>query len=224
MPRRITVLLLILGFLASTGCARMGGPGAVSAPRDAGTAPATPRDALLAMHAALLHGDRDSFLACWKADGDQRTLLSAVFDASQLSLKLKDALEKAYGPEGWVRFKGPGGGTGVGLEGLDRERLGRAEVVDRGDVAIVKIPDEEQPVALVRVDGKWYLDTASMLPPRIDPKDFSRVVELMKAPVEQVMSRVGETGQTPESLADLFRREMVKSLAARRGAGARRDG
>ena len=206
MSRHFTpVAALAAMALLAVGCP--GGGGSMS----------TPQETLQTMSSAVNEGHRDQFLSCWKADANQKKLLEAMFDMSSGTMKLKQSITKAYGPDGWKKFAAASQMGDMTDNPLDPEKISKAQVEIRGDTASVSVPGMGQKIAMVKEAGSWLGDAKAMPQNGPPPEQMEKMVGAMKGALDKVNAEVGKAGQTPESLAAKLQTEM---MAAMMGAGA----
>ncbi len=182
-----------------------------------GGSQATPKETLQTMSSAVTSGDRGQFLACCKADANQKKTLEAMFDMMSSMARLKAAVEKAYGPDGWKKFHGATGG-GDAMGPLDPDKLAKAQVEVKGDTATATIPGEGKPTTLVKEGGKWLIDAKQMTQEEVNPAEAQKMAGVMKPAMDKVIAEVGKPGQTPETLAQMMQAEKTKAIMGAAGA------
>ena len=127
-------------------------------------------------------------------------------------LRLSRALAEAYGSDAWERFCAAGGHWGAGFDDLAGADVARLDVAIAGDKATCRMPDGEQRMSMLRMDGRWFMDLGSDVPPQAMTERSLNVVADMTAAVERGIGQVGKAGQSPESLNRLIVSEMMTAV------------
>ena len=217
MTRPATVVVWTLALAALVTAAGCGNGGANT---KVAVNQATPLDTARTMVEALKAGDSAAFVQCFCATEGSRPFLMAAFEPGARMLALRGAIAKSYGPDGLKRFHLAIAPRGSGPtfrmpEDMDPEKL---QVTIVGDRAVCTMPDgggliNDEPLSMLRVEGKWMIDIAGTLPPP-GPHLDQAISEARRttAPIERTLSMVGKQGETPESLAATFVAEMQAAM------------
>jgi hypothetical protein len=176
-----------------------------------GGSKATPQETLQTMSSAMSDGNRDQFVACWKADANQKKSLELMFDMFSGPMKLKKAITKTYGADGWKKFQNA---TQMGRmmgQVPDAEDVAKAKVEIKGDQATATIPGQPMPTTLVKEGGSWLVD-AKEIPQGGPPEEARKMMAPMGKAYDKVLGDVGKSGETPETLAKKLDTEMMSSM------------
>jgi len=130
----------------------------------------TPKGAALAFGNALLAGDSKGLKAtAVGSDGDFK-VVDALGTMVSAMKKLSDAASEKFGKDNPIS---------AGAKDMDiAAELEKSEVKEEGDTATIinKEKDDKNPMKLVKKDGKWFVDLASL------PKDgMEQVVKMAPA-------------------------------------------
>jgi hypothetical protein len=189
MKHALLMILALSVALVAVGC---GGGGAAK----------TPKETVLNMCDALKDGKESAFMACFDATDKQEKMLGAMFDMMQATMAFSDAVEDALGEEGVKAVLGEESDFDELLD-IGADDL---EVVEEGDTATVSRKDDAQdPLTLVRKDGKWYIDPEGMIGGDEEPTDEEleenlKQIEAMVKIYEDMAEKAGEEGMTAEKL------------------------
>ena len=179
-----------------------------------GGAGKTPKDTVLNMCDALKDGKESAFLGCFDADEKQKKMLGGMFDMIQATLDFSEAVEDALGEEGVKTVLGEEGGFDEFLD-IDADDL---EATEDGDKATVTRKDDaDDPLTLVRKDGKWFIDPAGMLGDReLTDEDIeeelAQIASMIKV-YKDMADKAGEEGMTPEKLKMALGEAMMAAFA-----------
>lgn len=217
---------------ANVATAQTAPPADATAPAPAATAPATtqavdiptdqstPKSALRVLADAMEAGDREAILGVLLAQTPQETKMAqAMADLAAALAGLRKEAVAAFGDEGAKVLTGDM--QALAAQGL--ARLAAASEKIDGDTATVVVEgDAEQPVNLVKQDGKWRYPVAEMAK-GIDPAQIEKGVEdataqtkLLREAAEEVRADKFETGE--EVRQTLEQRVMQMVLARQKAA------
>jgi len=206
LVRSLTGLVVLVALLAA-GC---GGEAGRAGGKSGGQA--TPKNTIRTLSDALENGRKDAFVSCFKLQGRQREYLGANFDMGYGIVRLRKALEETYGSDAWQKFREAGGHWGAGFEVATDEMLDRVVVKIDGDKAACTMPDETEPMLMVKVGGAWLIDLSTQLPADDRVPEAMKAMALTTAAVEKGIAQVGKPGQSPESVNRLVCTEMTRGL------------
>lgn len=210
MRRAIQVgLVLLAGVALVAGCGKdegePGGPAKVTAPK-------TPKDTLMNMVNALKAADKKAFMDAVHVPQDATPAVEAMFETMAIMMDFTRAMEKEYGQEA---LAGRGPMSGAKMLDFDESKL---QVKVEGDTATATIPDEKEPIKLVKKDGKWKVDLSDQMPPPDQRKEMIEGVAVMKKAVGAARGKIGKEGYTAEKVMQEFMAEMMKA-AMQKGMG-----
>ena len=203
----IKVLLAILCPLALLGCGDKGGSSA--APRKADT----PMQALENMRQAFLDGDKEAFAQCFDATGQQAEMVDAFCDFSIAASRFDQAMRKAYGEDAVTQAMG-GGARNVPFE--DDNWLKDVTIQVEGDTATAVKAGQGEDLRLVKRDGRWKIDAASMLSDKgatdQGVEQLTTMFQTMTRVVTDVSQKVGQSGYTAEKINQEMRQAMMSAM------------
>jgi len=182
----------------------------VAAPKGPDPRYATPKETVKTVLEALLHGDKAAFINGINATEEMAPLVGSMFDMVGSMMRMKNAIEAEYGPEGWMVFQNLGGHNwGEGLARLNADNLEKATVTERGDHAEVNVPGGGA-MKLIRQDGEWLMDLTGERVPSAQERDMiGKMMPRMVQAMDSVTAQVGQPDQTPEKLRDMWMGQMM---------------
>lgn len=165
---------------------------------------ASPKAAALAFGNALLAGDDKGVReASTGSEADYKTV-GALGTMVSAMKKMSDAAAAKFGKDNAISKNAKDMDVAAELE--------KSEVKEEGDKATItnKTKDEKNPMKLVKKDGKWFVDLASL------PKDGMDMVVKMSGPMSKAATEVaGEIKADKYKTADEAMQAMnMKMLAA----------
>ena len=162
---------------------------------------------------AMKDGKESAFVACFDADENQKKMLSAMSDMFQAAVGFSDAVEDALGEEGVKAVLGE-----ESLDDMFDIGADDLEVTEDGDKATVTRKDDaDEPLNLVRKDGKWYIDAEGMLGDsgEMTAEALEERLEQTAAMVkvyEDMADKAGEDGMTAEKLKTALMEAMMAAM------------
>ena len=212
----IKILLAVICPLAILGCGDKGG--SPQAPQKADT----PKLALENMRSTLLAGDKQAFVDCFDAPAKQKEMLGSFYEFASASTKFDEAMTEAYGQEAAEQAMG---GPGKDVQLHDENWLEGITIQLEGDTATAVKEGQDEALRLIKKDGLWKIDAATMLGGKgqsdEDMEKASKMFQLMAEVVTDVSQKVGQEGYTAKKInQELSKAMMMAMMQAAGAAGA----
>lgn len=183
------------------------------------------RRPLRQLHAALRDADREAFLGCFEANDRQRRVLSAMYDAYAAQTELNRKMAEAYGSQAeaaaptllqrlsepsWVETVEVAAGQrrGAAIASLDGTELQLVQ----GRVTVATDTRPEAPMQR-RV---WKIDPEVLVPSNAEMATVQQMVgyyEQLARAGERLVGRVGQAGETAESIRDKWAEARAQAVA-----------
>jgi len=203
-----TTVSAMLALLALTGCAaNPESPQARTPPRDDA---AGPRALLARWHRSLVAGDKTQYLECFAGSKDDLVLALAVFEAIQANYAFYNAVVSTYGPDGWKAFQASEGAR-IDLFPREGQWLARITVVPMGSMAFGYLPRGRVPMHMLREDGAWRIQAASLAVPGFEPKRAADYLFRWAATLRRLIPQITARGVT----ADKATKDVKEDFKAR---------
>jgi hypothetical protein len=189
--KKNTILLAVLAAMVLGGCG-----GAEKAE--------TPKEAVKNFAESINEGDKEKFVGCFNVDENQQKILGALFESLMASKAFYEKMNETYDQ----KSSAP---TDLAL---DPAAVDKAEVKIDGDKAVLTMPDKAQkPLKLVKKDGLWYIDIASM--GVASDKETQQAVKMFEAQAQahkDVMPMIGEEGKSAEDVNAALQKKMQQAM------------
>ncbi len=171
----------------------------------------TPKQALENMRQAMLNSDADAFAACFDATEKQAELLKEMCGVFGKMISFQKAMVKEYGEDvvQGNKITGPMG------DFEDDKWLDDATVEIDGDKATVT--KDNNPAKLVKKDGAWKIDIATMTGSKdnVSDEDMAKVAKMMSAmgdAMDSAQKNIGKEGYTAEKINQEMGQAMMKAM------------
>lgn len=184
-------ILLALGMLA--GC---GGEKGTSG---GGNGAETPQAAFQTFIEALKTGNKQEFLSIAQTSETSRPVAEAIVEFAGALAEFHRKIKAAYGEEALKLFHGEEGDPFGPFEDYDVSQL---HVEQEGDRATATVPNEKEPLDMVRKDGRWYVDLTQMLAPedREQAEQIATQFRETAAAYHKVIPDIGQPQVTAEDI------------------------
>ena len=171
----------------------------------------TPKATVEKMFKSLKNGDRVQFMACFEATPEQTEFLNAMAGFGEASKQFEDVCIRKFGEDAWKKSQtGKRGGRPFGEE----PPLDKADVKIDGEKATIALPDQAQPMVLVKKGGIWKID-ASALEPATSAEDVKEAAKMMNAMADALKVAAAEAdkaGATIESVQAKMAEEIMNVM------------
>jgi len=210
-------ILAVVVLAVSTSLASDRAPGAGSAERRKGAA--TPKEAVAKFADAIRAMDKNAMIACCSGSKTEMRIVEIMADFGQAVLEFKKKFIKAYGEQAWKDFQDPNKKLDAGNarfmlpSGADLEAAKKQKItMEKDGTATFEQVGSTQQGKLVKVNGSWFVDAKSLLPPNARPEDFIKMMTAFTALVGKYQKAIGHDGVSGEDIDVELGRAMVKLL------------
>ena len=206
------VLVLYCGMVVSGG-----DQNATPAPVEAKGAD-TPKAAVLGFVRAIIKGDKKGMLVYCKGTPEELDIIAAIADFAKAAMAFKSAFIKAYGEQAWKDFQDPAKGPKDGNTQLNMPSQEDIDSIAKTDFKIETgktkwlMPNSQQPVDLVLSNGKWFIASASLLPPGAQSAPFAKMMRSFAAVLAKYQKAIGKEGISAEDVDAELGRALAKTL------------
>lgn len=193
--------------------------------KEGGPAPATcvlakattPKLAIKNLQQALLSGDNEAFVTCFKATEKEKEMLAMVGDMTTSMLTFQNAMEKEYGEEGKKGMK-----NSLGDMRKDNWADSFDVTIEEDSATATPKDGKGKKLELVKVNDAWLLTAPSM------GKEFSSDEErekslaqlkVMTDVIKGAQGNVGKEGYSAEKINKEMMMEMMTVMMAEGGMG-----
>ena len=195
IARLKTGLSAMLALLALAGCAA--GPESPQARAPAADDAAGPRALLARWHRSLVTGDKTQYAACFTGSKDDLVLALAVFEAIQANYAFHSAVVSTYGQDGWKAFQASEGAR-IDLFPREGQWLAGITVVPMGPMAFGYLPRGRVPMHMLKEDGAWRIQAASLAVPGFEPKRAADYLFRWAATLRRLIPQITARGMTAD--------------------------
>jgi hypothetical protein len=177
----------------------------------------TPELAMKNIQQALLAGDNEAFVTCFKATEKEKEMLAMVGDMTTSMLTFQNAMEKEYGEEGKK-----GMGSSVGDMRKDNWADSFDVTIEEDSATATPKDGKGKKLELVKVNDAWLLTAPSM------GKEFSSDEErekslaqlkVMTDVIKGAQEKVGKEGYTAKKINEEMMMEMMAIMMPEGGMG-----
>ena len=167
---------------------------------------------------AMIKGDKKAMLGYCKGSPEELDVIAAIADFAKAVIAFKKAFIKTYGEQAWKDFQDPAKGPKEGNARLNMPSKKDLDSIAKTDFAIENgktkwmMPNAQQPVDLVLSNGKWFVVSASLLPPGAKPAPFAKMMRSFTKIVAKYQTAIGKKGISAEDIDAELGRDIVKTL------------
>ena len=180
---------------------------------------ATPREAVERFATAMVSMDKNELLACCAGNEAQMKVVAVMADFGQVVLAFKKKFIKVYGEQAWKDFQDPnkkrdGGDARLSIPSADdlkKVKEQKIEIKPDGTATFAQI-GSQHPGKLVKVNGRWFVDAGSMLPPNAKPEAFAKMMGKFAALVAKYQKAIGHEGISGEDIDAELGRDIAKTM------------
>lgn len=220
MKKKLRVAILMGCILLVAGCGDKEKQEDTSAPAPKESASTSPLQALENMRLALLAGDKEAFADCFEDTAEQKEMLEVFAEFTITANQFKEAMIKAYGEE---EVKQAMGDRKQGMDLDDENWLDEVKIEIEGDTATAAIEGESQVLNLVKTEGLWKIDAASMFGPMKgqgdeDMEQATKMFQTMGKVMKDVQQKIGQEGYTAEKINQELGQAMMMAMMQAAGA------
>ena len=178
----------------------------------------TPKAAVMGFTRAIMKGDKKGMLVYCKGTPEELDVISAMADFAKAALTFKSAFIKAYGEQAWKDFQDPAKGPKDGNTKLNMPSQKDIDSIAKTNFKIENgktkwsMPNSQQPVDVVLSDGKWFIVSASLLPPGAEPAPFAKMMRSFATVLGQYQKAIGKKGISAEDIDAELGRALMKTL------------
>ncbi|NBB94696.1 MAG: hypothetical protein GVY16_03050 [Planctomycetes bacterium] len=206
--------LLLVGVLALAGCGdeesddgggngghRDGGNGEAAAPANA------PKAVCMNFIKAVHTGNQELFLDSLAYEDRDEEMLVAMFGFLSATQKLQTKALDAYGPQGAALL----------VKDTNFPSMADVEetitIEESGDTATATMPDQDEPMELIKVDGVWKAKLPGKdLPPAENRPQAIAMMNAMAAVMNEAIGNIGKEGYTAEKVEQEMKAAMMENM------------
>jgi len=215
---KIFITLAFIALTVSVAVAENKNPATVSKEKQRKGA-ATPREAVERFANAMVSMDKNELLACCAGNEAQMKVVAVMADFGQAILAFKKKFIKVYGEQAWKDFQDPnkkrdGGDARLSIPSADdlkKVKEQKIEIKPDGTATFTQI-GSLQSGKLVKMDGRWFVDAGSMLPPNAKPEAFAKMMGKFAALVAKYQKAIGHEGISGEDIDAELGRDIAKTM------------
>ena len=210
----LAALPVALGLVVLAGCTA--GPESAQGRAPARDDAAGPKALLAKWHRSLAGGDKEPYLSCFAGSKDDLVLALAIFDAIQANYAFHQAVVATYGPDGWKAFQASESAR-IDLFPREASWLARVTVVPMGPMAFAYLPRGRVPMHMLREDGAWRIQAASLATPGFEAQRAADYLFRWGATLRRLIPQITARGLTAEKatkdVTDDFRAKVAPAEA-----------
>jgi hypothetical protein len=204
LPWLLVCVLMLVGCgdkKSGNGGDDSGGGGLLAAPAD------TPKAVCVNFVKAVETGNQDLFLDSLTYEDKDEEMLVAMFGTISAGQKLHVKALEAYGPEGAeLLVKNSSFPTVAEIEE-------KVTIEESGDTAKAILPDQNEPLELVKVDGVWKAKLPEKdLPPAEQRPQAIAMMQTLASVMNEAAEKVGKEGYTAEKIEKEMAAAMQKAM------------
>jgi len=174
-----------------------------------------PKDVALAVLKAMETGDGEAMVSCYDCSDEDKAFMKQFTPIGANMHAFATAGAKAYGKDAWMAAAKKAEMEDIAVSPFpdftDADKKMKCTV--EGDKATCTLEGMDEPLKLVKKDGKWVaLDDS--LPPESERKKMLVPMTAMSKAMDAVQGKIGQTGVT----ADKIFEELIQAVAKAMGA------
>ncbi len=180
----------------------------------------TPADTLRTFTKALSETDKAGYMAVISGDATEKEAVGQMLGFVCSMDQFNKEIVAEYGAAEADKFQKGGPMTDMSILDLNKD-IDKMKVEIKGEKATCTLPNSKKPMAMVKKDGLWYIDSKALEvgggAAQADTKKFGEMWKILSSDVEVLRKKVGQEGVTVEvltkELGDKMLSALMKSLA-----------